>query len=294
MKDWSDLKFVLALSRAKTMKAAAEMLGTNAATVSRRLDKLTNEVGKQLFTMDTDGWRPTRETQALVELAMRIEADLDQFDNLLAKPASELSGTISISCYQGISILTLAPKLASFHERFPNLNLDIEYRPNRSLARGEIDLAIRLDLPKEGRLVSKRVGSRVSAYYTRKGNTPGKDWVGLAREFDDLPMMKQGVAYFECDPVARLGSLSEIEQTLLNSKMAGPQLSCSVNGHGKLDLIDDPRLISVKPIHLFYHETRRNDTRLQAVKSWIENCFAGPTACMCGKCSFPVETGINV
>lgn len=294
MKDWSDLKFVLALSRARTMKSAAEMLGTNAATVSRRLDKLTNEVGKPLFTMDTDGWSPTRETQALVELAMRIEADLNQFDNLLAKPASELSGTVSISCYQAISMLALAPNMAAFHDRFPNLDLDIEHRPNRSLARGEIDLAIRLDLPKEGRLISKRVGSRVSAFYTRKGNPPGKDWIGLAREFDKSSMMKLGRAYFGREPVSRLGTLAEIEQVLLNSNLAGPQLSCSANAHGKFDLIDDPRLFSVRPIHLIYHETRRNDTRLQAVKTWIESCFAGPTACMCGKCSFPAETGTSV
>ena len=51
MQNWDDLKFCLALERYQTMTAAARALGTNtAATVSRRIDRLTEEAGEPLFS----------------------------------------------------------------------------------------------------------------------------------------------------------------------------------------------------------------------------------------------------
>ena len=52
MQNWDDLKFCLALERYQTMTAAARALGTNTATVSRRIDRLTKEAGEPLFLSD--------------------------------------------------------------------------------------------------------------------------------------------------------------------------------------------------------------------------------------------------
>jgi len=49
MQNWDDLKFCLALERYQTMTAAARAVGTNTATVSRRIDRLTEEAGEPLF-----------------------------------------------------------------------------------------------------------------------------------------------------------------------------------------------------------------------------------------------------
>lgn len=284
MKDWDDLKFVLALSRAGTMKAAAEVLGTNAATVSRRLDKLSNDIGIQLFHKEANGWRTTDEAGELVELATRVETDLEAFNKAVSRTDKDLKGKVSISCYQSIASFALVPRLEKFHERYPNLSLEIDYQPNRSLAHGEIDLAMRLERPTEGRLIAKRVGSRYSRYFIREGSNLGKEWIGLSKEFDDLPMMKQGVAYFGKGPTARLASLPDIRQAIKHSEMPGPLLTCNareINGIEPLE-IDD--LNSVRPIYLIYHESRRNDPLLRTVKEWVESCFADPTSCPCGQC----------
>ena len=45
-------KVCLALERYQTMTAAARALGTNTATVSRRIDRLTEEAGEPLFLRD--------------------------------------------------------------------------------------------------------------------------------------------------------------------------------------------------------------------------------------------------
>jgi DNA-binding transcriptional LysR family regulator len=268
------------------MRAAAEALGTNTATVSRRIDQLTKEFGVQLFRKETGGWYPTRRATVLIEIAARIEGEVEVFENSLEKPDKELRGKFSISCYQGLSLLSLVPNLESFRDRYPNLLLEIDYLPKHSLAQGDIDLAIRLELPKEGRLISKRIGTRVSGYFIKKGCNPGKEWFGLTKEFDGLPMMKQGRAFFGREPTVRLSSLSGIENAILTSDMPGPLLTCSALRQDRLRPLEPKSLVSVCPIHMVYHESRRNDPLLQTVKAWIESCFLGPQKCLCGKCSF--------
>ncbi|KUJ73683.1 hypothetical protein AVO45_13900 [Ruegeria marisrubri] len=293
MYDWDDLRFLLALSRAGTMRAAAEVLETNPATVSRRIDRLTKDVGAQLFRKSEGGWHLTPEAMTLAELAERTEKELEAFEVALGKPECELKGRISISCYHGISSAALAPNLKRFRDRYPNLILEIGYQPKRSLAHGEIDLAIRLERPKEGRFISKRIGSRVSAFYNRKGSRPGKDWVGLSREFDGLPMMKNGFSHFGDGPTVRLGSLAEVEKAVLESGLPGPLLTCSVRNQNKIERLAPDALVSASPVYAVYHESRRNDLRLQAVKSWVESCFSGPNNCLCGQCEFEAGTGTD-
>ena len=53
LQKWEDLKFCPALKRYQTMTAAARALGTNTATVSQRIDRLTEEAGEPLFLRDT-------------------------------------------------------------------------------------------------------------------------------------------------------------------------------------------------------------------------------------------------
>jgi DNA-binding transcriptional LysR family regulator len=284
LKDWDDLKFVLALSRAGTMKAAADMLGANSATVSRRLDKLSGDLGLQLFQKEAAGWRPTTEAMPLIDLASRIEAELETIQNAVSRPDKELSGKVAISSYQTIASFALIPWLERFRDRYPNLALEIDYQANRSLAHGEIDRALRLTRPTEGRLIAKRIGTRYSRYYIRKGCELGKDWLGLSKEFDHLPMMKQGFSHFGHAPAARLASLSDVRQAIENSDMPGPLLTCNARLSATIEPLDLDALNSRRPIYLIYHESRRNDPLLKIVKDWVTSCFTDPQSCPCGQC----------
>ena len=55
------------------MTAAARALGTNAATVSRRIDRLTEETSEPLFLRDNTQWRATDMGRELAQIALRIE-----------------------------------------------------------------------------------------------------------------------------------------------------------------------------------------------------------------------------
>lgn len=58
MQNWDDLKYCLALDEFRTMTAAAKALGTNTATVSRRIERLTEEPASLcLLAKIASGWQ---------------------------------------------------------------------------------------------------------------------------------------------------------------------------------------------------------------------------------------------
>ena len=73
LQKWDDLKFCLALKRYQTMTASARALGNNTATVSRRIDRLTEEAGESLFLRNNTQWRATDIGRELAQISLRIE-----------------------------------------------------------------------------------------------------------------------------------------------------------------------------------------------------------------------------
>ena len=49
MKNWDDLRYLIAVHKTGSMSAAARLLDTNPATVSRRLARLGETLGCDLF-----------------------------------------------------------------------------------------------------------------------------------------------------------------------------------------------------------------------------------------------------
>ena len=73
MQNWDDLKYCLALDEFRTMTAAAKALGTNTATVSRRIERLTEEAGQPLFIRQNCHWMATKLGQEFSAMARRID-----------------------------------------------------------------------------------------------------------------------------------------------------------------------------------------------------------------------------
>ena len=76
MNNWDDLRFLVALSKTGTMTAAARSLGTNTATVSRRIERLSDTLGMPAFVKTSDGWRPSEAVSSLISLAQSFDGEL--------------------------------------------------------------------------------------------------------------------------------------------------------------------------------------------------------------------------
>lgn len=159
--DWNDLRYVLALSRHGSLSATARLLKVNHATVARRIAALEASLGITLFERRARGYVPTPAAAPVLQAAEQIEAPLLQLARLGdARAGEQISGTVRITCTEGVASHSVAPQLAGLRQRWPGLQIElvVEHR-SLSLARREADIAIRWARPKTGELYASKLGA---------------------------------------------------------------------------------------------------------------------------------------
>lgn len=159
--DWNDLRYVLALSRHGSLSATARLLKVNHATVARRIAALEASLGITLFERRARGYVPTPAAAPVLQAAEQIEAPLLRLARLGdARAGEQISGTVRITCTEGVASHSVAPQLAGLRQRWPGLQIElvVEHR-SLSLARREADIAIRWARPKTGELYASKLGA---------------------------------------------------------------------------------------------------------------------------------------
>ena len=167
--DWDHLRIFLAVARTGQILAAARRLRLDHATVSRRLSALEASLGTTLFERRTTGCVPTAAGEKLVETAERVESEMLKAQAMLGETDLALAGTIRLGAPDGLGTYFLAPLLARFAEKHPDLTIQLVPLPQSfSLSKREADIAFTLSRPEEGRLFSRRLTDyRLSLYASR-------------------------------------------------------------------------------------------------------------------------------
>ena len=155
--NWDDLRYFSALVDAGTVSAAANRLGVNHVTVSRRIDRLEDAMKVRLFSKTNEGYVLTLEGEALYQHMPSIEDIFEKINGSIGS-SDESARSVRISTVESLATMVLAPNLASLKARFPRLTiyLDISSR-NVNIAKRESDIAIRLRLPDTGEYVSRKL-----------------------------------------------------------------------------------------------------------------------------------------
>src|SRR5215471_17440325 len=161
--NWDDLRYVLAVSRGRTLAAAARLLGVDSTTVARRLSAVQETLGARLYQRLADGTlQLTTAGERAVLHAERIEREVAALGTALAGATSEISGTVRVTSVPIIVNHVLVPAAQALLERHPGLQLEfVADARNLSLTRREADLALRLARPKTGgtKVIARRVGA---------------------------------------------------------------------------------------------------------------------------------------
>ncbi|MDR6952468.1 DNA-binding transcriptional LysR family regulator [Ancylobacter sp. 3268] len=156
--DWDHLRVFLAVARAGQMLAAARQLGLDHATVGRRIGALETGLGAKLIARRTTGSALTPAGERLLEHAEKIETELLQAQSALGNANLALSGTVRIGAPDGFGVYFLAPRLGELAERYPGLTIQLAPLPRSfSLPKREVDIAVTLQRPHEGRLVARKL-----------------------------------------------------------------------------------------------------------------------------------------
>jgi DNA-binding transcriptional LysR family regulator len=266
MHDWNDYQYILALDEGGTMKQAANLLGTNATTVSRHIKRLSEEHGVMLFSGNKGGnWSITDEGKTLLRVAKEINKKLDSLDLAPSKSRQ----IIKISSIEFLFSHYLAPQLGTGLGAFPDTEIHFLGTDRRlSLAYGEADIAFRFGRPEEGNLMASKIATIRYDVWSAPGTKP-KDWIGLEEDLDWTPEMKFAAAYFGRPPIARMSSFVAARRGAISAGLGvvGPGAVMKQGG----DLVPIAGAgSSERDVWSVIHETNKLNTRLAQVRSWAK------------------------
>jgi DNA-binding transcriptional LysR family regulator len=160
--DWEDVRVFAAFARHQGLAPAARALGVNHATVARRVAALERALGAPLVERRRDGYSLTARGHAVVAAAAAMEDAAER----LERPEAEAPAHVRLTATPSLAEAFLLPRLPDLLRRHPGLDLDLlgDVRA-LSLARHEVDLALRLGQPERGELVARRVATVAMGFY---------------------------------------------------------------------------------------------------------------------------------
>ncbi|GLR60080.1 MULTISPECIES: LysR family transcriptional regulator [Rhizobium] len=177
--NWDDVRIFLAVARTGQILAASKRLGLNHATLSRRLTSLEEALKTRLFIRRTNGCELTAEGEMFLASAERMETEMLAAQASLGHTDTAIAGTVRVGAPDGFGVSFLAPRMGRLIERHPELKIQLVPVPRSfSLSQREADIAITLERPEQGRLVSSKLtdytlGLYASRDYLASRGTPG-------------------------------------------------------------------------------------------------------------------------
>ena len=266
MDDWDSLKIVLALSRERTIKGAADSLGLNPTTVSRRIERMSKEFGDTVFVRKDGQWKTTELGDHLAELAARVQSEMTSAFLELERPNLE-TRQIVISLDRHFQDLYLMPMLGPFVREHPEICVKVVNKP-LSIGLGEAELVMGHEEPQEGRIVRQNLGYMHLRIFEPEVGEP-RGWVRVAsslpcnleESLEDF-FSEPARVTFECWQYAAQIAAREgyacVLPTLLQHRFVGLRPSTAL-----IDTVDIP-------VWLSYHEARRQDRSLRDFRERIE------------------------
>lgn len=277
MKNWDDLRYLIAVHKTGSMSAAARLLDTNPATVSRRLARLGETLGCDLFIKTPDGWVANAAITDLIDSATNFEAEIATYLNANREADSPSSGNVTVGCPPSIMSYLLYPGLRAFTTTWPGISLVFNSQMFTE-ALGENDLILVPVRPTQGRLVVRYVGKmRLNVYAYPDSPRDGK-WIGLIKQHEtQQPMQKAREIMGGRDPDFRVETLAEVVTTVQSTRLPGLMPHIAAAREPGLARFDPESRDIESQLYLCFHETRRRDPLLRVVADWVASSFTNAT-----------------
>jgi DNA-binding transcriptional LysR family regulator len=125
MENWDDYRFILALSRSASLRSAANSLGVNHATVSRKLQQLNSKYGTDVFEPSPTGLVLSVLGKTLHTTALEIEQMAQRDSRITRAAALTQGGRVRISLPPVLLQFVLMNEIAEFQLGHPELQLDV-------------------------------------------------------------------------------------------------------------------------------------------------------------------------
>ena len=186
-----DLLVLLAVSRTGKFTTAAQDLGLNHTTVSRRIAALEKALGGRTLARAAGGWELTELGAEAVAVAERIEAAVGTLEAEDRAP-DPIAGVVRMTATDGFSAYIAAPAIARLRKQHPGLSVEIITVTRRALQqRSGLDLEVVVGEPQVHRAESVRLGQYMLGMYASREYLAAH---GTPRTVEEL--VKHPLVYF--------------------------------------------------------------------------------------------------
>ncbi|MEM6958492.1 MAG: LysR family transcriptional regulator [Myxococcota bacterium] len=178
-----DVELLKALYSVGSTAEGARVLGVEQSTVSRRLARVEERFGRDLFVRTASGLIPTPFGERLRPLIGEAQGALARADALIEASQSEVSGSVRLALPEAFAHHIVVPRLGELQRQHPRLELVLDDGPDLvDLQRAEAHIAVRVPRPRAGNVVVKRYLTDTLALYG------APDYV-RARAFEELTLL---------------------------------------------------------------------------------------------------------
>lgn len=282
--NWDDLRVVLAVHRAGSMSRAANILGVDQSTATRRLAAIERDLGATLFIRSNVGMRANDAGRVVVEESLIMEQRAERLQDRLPHRNATPSGSVRLISNPWLLTQLAARGLASLRRDYPEIELVmIAGTRRRSIASGEIDMALWFEVkPGEGEFATPLCDVTYSLYAPAGADPDEVDWMSIWNVMERI------------EPMRWLSQQLPPDHKMALKTNDPPQLQEAIAaGLGKA-LIPacmgsrDPRLVRVpgavpdvhRRLHLHAHPDVLQSPRIQGTLDWlrsvVEDVFADP------------------
>ena len=184
---WSDLRIFHAVMKAGSLRSAAESLGVNHATVSRRISALEHALGVRLLERVGVRYELTQSGSKLLAVTEEVSSLLNDIEHEITGKDRKLEGQIRLTL-SDIFARTVGDFVKIFQQRYPAVSVDVHVGADTlNLSQREADIAFRVTSSPSETLVGRKITTLgFCAYHVQQIETDyraaltDQSWLGFS------------------------------------------------------------------------------------------------------------------
>lgn len=288
IKNWDDLRLLLAVKRGKSFSGAARLLGVDSTTVSRRLSAFQTSLDARLYQRLPDGsLQLTPQGECLALQAETMDHQLEIAGEAFGQTGEACSGTVRLTSVPILVNRLLAPLSGRLISDNPDLTLElVPDSRDFSLTRREADMAIRLARPSAGgyHVKARRIGLLDYSVYALR-SLPSDEaadlpWITYEDGMSHIPQAQWMMRASKMAGGRLAGLRVQDAETAYEAVLAGlgrSVLPRKIGGRDKqlrmLDMEEGVPPLPARELWLLVHADQVRLRRIKTVIAWIESIF---------------------
>jgi DNA-binding transcriptional LysR family regulator len=184
-----DLLVLLAVARTGRFTTAADSLGLNHTTISRRIAALERALNGRVLSRTVGGWELTELGKRAFNAAENVESAVALLNGPSGQP-NQLSGVVRMSATDGFSAYIAAPAIAGLQRSHLALRVEIVTVTRRALQhRSGLDIEVVVGEPQVHRAEAFRLGYYNLGMYASRGYLAEKGSPANVAELTTHPLV---------------------------------------------------------------------------------------------------------